>query len=164
MCIRLRVLDIASQLFAERGCAETALIDVVRGSGVATATIYQHFGEKEAVFREVIFAHGDSYGLDHPSIEPDDTVFAALDRAGNYIYQVTYSDRSIGLMRLMIAEANRFPELVRSVVTSIFAHVSHNIEKVFECLEANDLIPASDHVRSAELFSNLVLSTHPILP
>ena len=66
---KLRVICIASQLFADLGYAETALNDVARGSGVATATINQHVGDKEAVFREVIFVHGDAYGPDQSTLD-----------------------------------------------------------------------------------------------
>jgi TetR/AcrR family transcriptional regulator, mexJK operon transcriptional repressor len=160
---KVLVLDVATELFVDRGYAATTLVDIARGAGVATRTLYQHFGDKEAIFSEVIFARDEGEALDYPSVEPGDTLFAALERAGRYTYQVTYREKSIGLMRLMIAESNRFPEFMKNVAISIFERFRRNIEKVFEGLEASGLIPAGNHARSAELFSDLVLGSHPIM-
>jgi hypothetical protein len=52
---------------------------------------------------------------------------------------------------------------MRSVAISIFARFRRNFEKIFIALEAAGLIPAGDHARSAELFSDIVLGSHPIM-
>ncbi len=158
-----RVMEVATELFVQRGFAATSLVDIARGAGVATRTLYQHFGDKEAIFREVIFARDAGAAIHRPDVEAGDTLMDALRRVGQYAYAVTYREQSIGLMRLMIAESTRFPEFMRSVAISIFARFRHNFERVFEALEAAGLIPAGDHARSAELFSDLVLGSHPIM-
>ncbi len=157
------VMDVATALFVERGFAATSLVDIARGAGVATRTLYQHFGDKEAIFREVIFARDAGTALQRPTVEAGDTLFTALRSIGDYAYAVTYRDQSIGLMRLMIAESTRFPEFMRSVAVSIFSRFRRNFEKVFESLAAANLIPEGNHARSAELFSDLMLGSHPIM-
>ncbi len=156
-------MDVATELFVQRGYAATTLVDIARGAGVATRTLYQHFGDKEAIFSEVIFARDASTAIARPEVIDGDTIFDALRRAGRYAYAVTYRDQSIGLMRLMIAESNRFPEFMRAVVQSIFTRFRRNFEKVFEALELAALIPAGDHGRTAELFSDVVLGSKPIM-
>jgi len=158
-----RVMEVATALFVERGFAATSLVDIARGAGVATRTLYQHFGDKEAIFREVIFARDAGAAVHRPDVEAEDTLFDALRRVGQYAYAVTYREQSIGLMRLMIAESTRFPDFMRSVAISIFARFRRNFERVFESLETAGLIPAGNHARSAELFSDLVLGSHPIM-
>ncbi len=158
-----RVMQVATELFVERGFAATSLVDIARGAGVATRTLYQHFGDKELIFREVIFARDAEAALQPPKVEPGDTLYSALLNASNYAYEITYRERSIGLMRLMIAESNRFPEFMQSVAKSIFSHFRSNIEKVLEALAGAGLIPQGNHARSAELFSDLVLGSHPIM-
>jgi TetR/AcrR family transcriptional regulator, mexJK operon transcriptional repressor len=158
-----RVMQVATELFVERGFAATSLVDIARGAGVATRTLYQHFGDKEVIFREVIFARDAEAALQPPKVEPGDTLYSALLNASNYAYEITYRERSIGLMRLMIAESNRFPEFMQSVAKSIFSHFRSNIEKVLEALAGAGLIPQGNHARSAELFSDLVLGSHPIM-
>jgi AcrR family transcriptional regulator len=158
-----RVMEVATELFVAHGYAATSLVDIARGAGVATRTLYQHFGDKEAIFREVIFARDAEAALQPPSVEAGDTVYSALLRAGHFAYDLTYRERSVGLMRLMIAESNRFPEFMQAIGKSVFAHFRHTIEKVLEALEGAGLIPKGDHARSAELFSDLVLGSHPIM-
>jgi AcrR family transcriptional regulator len=49
-----QLLDHAAELFAERGYAETRVIDIVRSAGVAKGLFYWYFDNKEAVFRELV--------------------------------------------------------------------------------------------------------------
>lgn len=160
---KARVMEVATELFVERGFAATSLVDIARGAGVATRTLYQHFGDKEVIFREVIFARDAEAALQPPKAETGDTLYDALLKASDYAYTVTYRERSIGLMRLMIAESNRFPEFMQSIAKTIFSHFRGNIEKLLESLADAGLIPKDNHARSAELFSDLVLGSHPIM-
>ncbi len=157
------VMDIATHLFVTQGFAATSLVDIAKGAGVATRTIYQHFGDKEAIFREVIFARDEGQAIEPPGVEPGDTLADALLRGARYACRVTYREKSIGLMRLMIAESTRFPEFMQSVATSIYARFRRNIAKLLEGCEAAGLIPPGDHARSAELFCDLALGSHPIM-
>lgn len=49
-----QLLDHAAQLFAERGFADTRVIDIVRAAGVAKGLFYWYFENKEALFRELV--------------------------------------------------------------------------------------------------------------
>jgi TetR/AcrR family transcriptional repressor of mexJK operon len=158
-----RVMEVATDLFVANGYAATSLVDIARGAGVATRTLYQHFGDKEALFREVIFARDAAFVISKPSVKPGDTLHSALMRAGQYAIDVTYRPQSIGLMRLMIAESQRFPEFMQQTGNSIFSRFRKNIEKVFVALEAAGLIPAGDHAQSAVLFADLIQGSYPIM-
>ncbi len=48
-----QLLDHAAELFAERGYAETRVIDIVRAAGVAKGLFYWYFDNKEALFKEL---------------------------------------------------------------------------------------------------------------
>jgi AcrR family transcriptional regulator len=48
-----QLLDRAGELFAERGYAETRVIDIVRAAGVAKGLFYWYFENKEALFEEL---------------------------------------------------------------------------------------------------------------
>ena len=48
-----QLLDAAAQLFAERGYAETRIIDIVNAAGVAKGLFYWYFENKEALFAEL---------------------------------------------------------------------------------------------------------------
>ncbi len=156
-------MAVATELFIANGYAGTSLIDIARGAGVATRTLYQHFGDKEALFREVIYARDAAGAIEKPTVEDGDTLFDALMRAARYAIEVTYRPHSIGLMRLMIAESQRFPEFMKQTAMSIFARFEHNIEKVFITLEQAGAIPAGDHARSATMFDDLIEGSRPLM-
>jgi AcrR family transcriptional regulator len=48
-----QLVDCAAQLFAERGYAETRIIDIVEAAGVAKGLFYWYFENKEALFAEL---------------------------------------------------------------------------------------------------------------
>ena len=52
-----QLLDSAAALFAERGYAETRVLDIVRRAGVAKGLFYWYFENKEALFRELVVHH-----------------------------------------------------------------------------------------------------------
>lgn len=156
-------MEVATDLFVEQGYAATSLVDIAKGAGVATRTLYQHFGDKEALFREVIFARDTGAIIKPPSVARDDTVHSALLRTAHYACDVALRERSVDLMRLMVAESNRFPLLMRQVATSTFARFRRNMAKIFEALAEGGLLPDENHDRSAELFSDLILGNTPIM-
>lgn len=51
---KLQLLDQAATLFAERGYAETRVLDIVNAAGVAKGLFYWYFENKEALFRELV--------------------------------------------------------------------------------------------------------------
>ena len=161
---KARVMEVATELFVSRGYAATSLVDIAKGAGVATRTLYQHFGDKEAMFQDVIFARDTgTIGIPKPTLEPDDTLHSALGRAARYACEVALRQQSVDLMRLMVAESNRFPDLMRKVATATFSRFRRNVAKVFEALAGQGLLPDGDHVRSAELFVDLILGNTPIM-
>lgn len=160
---KARVMAVATEQFIANGYAGTSLIDIARGAGVATRTLYQHFGDKEALFREVIFARDAAGAIAKPQVVDGDTLFDALMRAARYALEVTFRPHSIGLMRLMIAESQRFPDFMKQTAMSIFARFERNIEKVFVTLEAAGAIPPGDHARSVTIFNDLINGSRPLM-
>ena len=51
---RMRILDAAQRLFAERGYAATTMDSIASGAGVATDTVYASFGNKAGVLHRLL--------------------------------------------------------------------------------------------------------------
>lgn len=157
------VMDVATELFVAQGYAETSLVDIAKRAGVATRTLYQHFGDKEAIFREVVFGRRAA-SLMPPSTPKDDaTLFEALQTEAFALMDYVLAERSAGLMRLMVAESRRFPELMTKVANGTFARVLSNITRVFSGLAERGQIPEGDHARTARMFMDLMLGSTPML-
>lgn len=159
---KLRVLNVATDMFVSRGYAATTLLDIAKKSGVATRTLYQHFGDKEAIFREVIFAR-DTAVVPPPVHNDGEALATVLHRAALYAYDVALRPRSIELMRLMIAESARFPELMTKVATATFSRFTGNLAVLFRQLAKADLLPKGDHDQSADLFADLLLGNRTVM-
>src|SRR5690606_25179582 len=93
---KLRVMEVATDMFVARGYAATTLLDIAKKAGVATRTLYQHFGDKEDIFREVIFAR-DTAIINPPALEAGDDLVSALRKAAHYSYDLALRPRSIDL-------------------------------------------------------------------
>ena len=159
---KLKVMQVATDMFVERGYAATTLLDIAKQAGVATRTLYQHFGDKEAIFREVIFAR-DTAAIDPPVVLAEDDLVSALMKTARYSLEISLRTRSIELMRLMIAESARFPELMGKVTNTIFSRFKNNVAAVFAQLAERGFIPAGDHGQSAELFVDLMLGNSTVM-
>lgn len=159
---KARVMQVATDMFVARGYAATTLLDIAKQAGVATRTLYQHFGDKEALFREVVFAR-DTAIIDKPHAEPGEDLATVLRKAAYYAFQVALRPRSIELMRLMIAESARFPELMTEIGNKIFSRFLETLAQLFADLAARGIIPQGDHAQSAELFADLILGNRTVM-
>ena len=157
-----KVMQAATDMFVTRGYAGTTLLNIAREAGVATRTLYQHFGDKEAIFREVIFAR-DTAAIAPPVLDDNDDLTTALLKTARYALKTALRTRSIDLMRLMIAESARFPDLINKVANIIFSRFKANVAAVFRQLAARGLIPDGDHEQSAELFLDLMLGNSTVM-
>ena len=49
-----RILDGAAQLFAEQGVGRPGMEDIARAAGCSRATVYRHFGTKQALLQAFV--------------------------------------------------------------------------------------------------------------
>jgi TetR/AcrR family transcriptional repressor of mexJK operon len=159
---KTRIVDVATSLFLEKGFAETSLMDVARQAGVATRTIYQHYGNKEDIFRAVLEQLLIDTAHEQPVTDVDRPLVDALVATAHYILTNALSVESISFQRLMIAESNRFPELMREVFETLYSRFHTNIVATFQRLVAAKLIPAGDHIDTTKYFIHLLLGNAPL--
>ncbi len=110
-----RVLAAAFDVFCESGYR--ASIDVVaKRAGVARQTIYNNFPSKEALFSAAMAAgvHELFAGLEND----DGDWHARLVRFSLQFRARVFSQQLVKFRRVMMAEAQRFPELARNFYNS----------------------------------------------
>lgn len=105
----------ALSLFVEKGFAATRLEDVAARAGVSKGTLYLYFDSKEALFKAVI-----EQGI-LPALSEGETLLA--EHRGNNAsllrclllgwWQLIGATDLAGVPKLMISEANNFPELAQ---------------------------------------------------
>ncbi len=159
---KAKVMQVATALFVQHGYAATSLVDIAKAAGVATRTLYQHFGDKEAIFMEVVTAREDG-AVFETALADVETLFDGVMNIARYIGEVSFRPRSVDLMRLAIAESRRFPDFMMNLTQKTFAHFRTNVAAMLDELADRKLAPAGDSARSASLLVDLVLGTTPLL-
>lgn len=109
---RQAILEAAAALFLEKGYGATSLSDVVARSGGSLATLYEMFGNKAGLLRELILdrCREVTAGLDRHGAASSDPREALTD-LGRRLFDVVMSDDAVAVVRLIVAEGGQFPEL-----------------------------------------------------
>ena len=109
------ILDAALEVFVERGFAATRLDDVAQRAGVSKGTVYLYFDGKEELFKAVVRS-----GIVRAIEEAEQTVAGYEGSSADLLraliagwWQYIGSTKLSGIPKLMISEAQNFPELAR---------------------------------------------------
>jgi AcrR family transcriptional regulator len=109
-----QLLDCAAELFAERGYAETRVVDIVHAAGVAKGLFYWYFENKEALFRELVVDNRQGLrSAQGGSIDPDATPLQQI-RQGTEASLVYMAERAPFFALLEVENINRnFADVLR---------------------------------------------------
>jgi AcrR family transcriptional regulator len=111
-----RILDAARRLFLERGLEGTSVDEIASLARAGKPTIYARFPNKETLFTAVvsgtILASIEHFETDAPI---GASVAKRLESVGVSILKWVLVSETIGMIRLAIAEARRFPDLASRV-------------------------------------------------
>ncbi len=111
-----RILDAARRVFLERGLAGASIEEIAGLARAGKPTIYARFPGKEALFTAVVMRNVDANIARFESHMPaGETIEERLESLGVTVLHWVLASDIIGLMRLAIAEARRFPDLASSV-------------------------------------------------
>jgi AcrR family transcriptional regulator len=109
---RQAIVQAALEEFCARGFAATRLDDVAARAGVAKGTIYLHFDDKEALFREIVGTMlVPLVAVLEEAPPPDIPVRAVIGHFFEVFVQEIYSTQRRNVLRLVMTEGPRFPEL-----------------------------------------------------
>lgn len=98
------ILDAAVRLFADEGFDPVTLDHIAAAAHVTKRTIYSYVGDRTEVFLAAVERLGErALGAADPA--------DGLPQLAATIVHTLHSDDAIGLHRLVIAEARRFPDL-----------------------------------------------------
>jgi AcrR family transcriptional regulator len=111
-----RILDTARKIFLERGFEGASIDEIAEVARSGKPTIYARFGDKRALFTEVvtrdILSRITEFKIEVPT---GATIEERFTGAATALLHWGLESERIGLMRLAIAEARRFPDLAAKV-------------------------------------------------
>jgi AcrR family transcriptional regulator len=111
-----RILDVAADLFLTEGYGATSIEAVAQRARISKRTFYHRFPDKAALFDAVLrrIIQGIRPPPDMPLFEGGD-IAEVLHRLARLAVHATVAPMTLALSRLMLTEAQRFPELAAIV-------------------------------------------------
>jgi AcrR family transcriptional regulator len=111
-----RILDAAHRVFLERGFEGASIDEIAEAARAGKPTIYARFANKRALFIAVVMrdvvSRIEQLAIDVPT---GATAEERLASAGVAALDWTLDSERMGMARLAIAEARRFPDLASTV-------------------------------------------------
>lgn len=107
----------AKEIFIENGYADSSMEAIAKRAGVSKVTVYNHFENKEDLFGQIMVEHCNSIVPTEPLIvfdlqkSPRDILLGFCTR----FIDILLRPDSISLMRRIIGEVDRFPQLAESI-------------------------------------------------
>lgn len=161
---RAVIVAAASEHFLRHGYIGASVDDIAADARVSKRTVYNIFGGKEQLFREILadaFAAAGQFSADVVSTLADanDTagVEAELKAIAVELAGSVLSRRVVRLRRLLIGEAERFPELAREYYQRAPDRVMTALADAMAKLGERGLLSVGDPRQASEHFAFLVL-------
>jgi TetR/AcrR family transcriptional regulator, mexJK operon transcriptional repressor len=159
---RRAILDAATEVFLKSGYLGTNMDEIAALSGVSKQTVYQHFGNKEALFIAIVSSMtGDASDTVHnamPDLADGGDIAEYLRAYANRQLIVVLTPRLMQLRRLVIGEVSRFPELAKALYERGPQRATAALAKVFERLAERGLLSIDDPLVAASQFNWLIMS------
>ncbi|MFC0531616.1 TetR/AcrR family transcriptional regulator [Phytohabitans kaempferiae] len=117
------VMAAAFTVFARVGYAQARVDDIAAAAKVAKATVYNHFCDKETLFRQAVKSLSEAALAANLAaiaqlVDPGDDLATRLTEVGQQLVKCYCAEESRALRRLVCAEAAQFPDLV-DLVTAV---------------------------------------------
>ena len=146
------ILRGAMQEFLEHGYAGARIDKIVAAAGVSKATVYRHFADKEALFTALIQRLAGRANLfqqhEFPPLQEEPAVFLKRVATG-MLDNVTQNPQELSLLRMIIGESERFPELAQAFVQKI---EKPNLDFLMQYFAAHPTLQLADPEVAARMF------------
>lgn len=106
---RQRILDVATEIFAETGFERASMSEISARVGGSKATLYNYFPSKEKLFLEVMINsnHAQFEEVQQLLTISEESIRDVLQRFGEALVILIYSNDVLAVRRLVIAESVR---------------------------------------------------------
>jgi TetR/AcrR family transcriptional regulator, mexJK operon transcriptional repressor len=158
---RALILDAATEVFLDRGYQGATVDQVAEAAGVAKRTIYNVYGEKDALFRATILRSIEVADRFSTSLAADvrDVADPAseLPDIGARLAQAVLIGPVLPLRRLLVMESGAFPDLAAEYRKRAPEAVLRALSALFTRLAARGHLRPGDPVLTSEHFAFLVM-------
>jgi len=152
---KAKILAAATKLFLKDGYGDTSIDAIVEKSGGSKATLYSFYPTKADLFRAVV----DSIVASHERVDLKslDNVRDTLVNFSEERLRVVFSRKHRALMRLIIAERDRFPDIARMYYERGPLRGHTQLRDYFETLIDKGLIDIRSAAEASEFFRGMLM-------
>ncbi len=155
-------MDAAQAVFLRKGYDGATMDEVAALAAVSKQTVYKHFADKRRLFTAIITGEiSATETLTHRTVaalsDSDDLGKDLRQFAREHISDVT-QPHLIALRRIVIAEAEQFPELARAWYASGPERAHATLADQFRVLARRGLLRVDDPLLAAQHFNWLILA------
>lgn len=111
--VERRILDAATAIFLEHGFGRSTLDHVAERAHVGKTTLYSRYATKEALFEAVVRKCVETFLQDMDTEPARGTLEEKLVQVGTALAEATLTPYVISIMRITLAETDRFPEIAK---------------------------------------------------
>jgi TetR/AcrR family transcriptional regulator, mexJK operon transcriptional repressor len=158
---RKALLLAATELFLDNGYDCTSMDDVAAKAAVSKPTVYKYFSDKERLFAEIVRATtgeiDDLVRLVVETMGGQTSVESGLIVLARRFITALMQPRVLRLRRLVMANADRFPDVGRSWYEQGFERVLATLAISFQRLADRKLLHVDDPLLAANHFVGLLL-------
>ena len=164
---RRAIMEAATTLFLRDGYRSTSMDQIAADAAVSKQTVYKQFADKEQLFRDIVLGvTGNSEAI----ITDMTSVLRSTDVASHTELRAVLTDLArrnidgvlqphvLALRRLIIAEAERFPDLARTYFEQAPARAIEVIANALQTYIERGLLAADDPRLAAAHFAYLALA------
>ncbi|MBF0613115.1 MAG: TetR/AcrR family transcriptional regulator [Magnetococcales bacterium] len=158
---RQEMVQTARKLFLLHGYAATSMDKIATETGMAKQTLYNHFGNKENLFTEVIRQTAASFLI--PLQDENSPLPTMLHDFGKKFRHHLLSDEGLAMYRILMAEAYRFPDLARNIYQSGPGATIHLVTQVMNKAMQEGALQPGDPQFAAEMLLSMLVGTERTL-
>jgi AcrR family transcriptional regulator len=163
----VRLLDVATHLFMERGFEGTSIDAVAEAAGVSKPTVYARYHDKRDLFAAVLrgrirkWLAPLSAAAEAQAVEGrSKSVRTTLHELSRHLVAYTLAPEAGTLQRILSAQAVQFPELAKLANEEGWLRMVRGVSAILRQSAARGQIKEDDPELAADMFLNLVLG-HP---
>lgn len=153
---RTAIMDCADQVFLEEGYQGASMSAIAAKLGGSKGTLYNYFGGKEELFLACVSRHCDELRQQMMALSAEHgDVRETLTRLGKRYVEVVSADELVRKFRMIVAEAERAPEIARAFYETGPASGAQMLADYFERTMRQGLLKRGDPQRAAHHFLGL---------
>jgi TetR/AcrR family transcriptional regulator, mexJK operon transcriptional repressor len=155
------IIEAATAAFIAKGYDGTSMEEIATKAGASKQTVYKHFTDKETLFGEVVKSTASQTNdiVESVTMLLSEAKFmeGGLQQLARRMTTTLMDDELLKLRRLIIANADRMPQLGRDWYEKGFERMLASVASCFQKLTSRGLLQASDpRLAASHLFGMLL--------